>query len=604
MKLETIKMAWDMMSKHERKIGYLVLLVSIFGAIAQVAIIGSVMPFLNFMTRSENGVNSATINWLMEVFQIEDQYYFAIILGLFSIGVIWVCNFVLIIRSYMIARFTTMRVHSISVNLVRSYLKQDYEYFLNRNSNDFSKRILSETAEISNSFLRPLAEFISSILSSVAIVGLLIYVNPVGTFVATGTVIAVYLIMNNISKRVQKRFGEERVIANKRRFELIGEMFDGIKVVKTAGLEFDYVKRFEDVSSITHKAIWKSRVISETPQFMVQTFFLSGIILACLCLIEKDFFVSGNGGLESLIPMLGIFAFAGMRILPELHKVYAASSKIGFGAASIENVNEDFQRVEMKRNDEIYDIGNVDMIELRGVGYQYPGSTNGLTDISLDIRKGQRIGIVGGTGSGKTTLVDILLGLLKPQTGSLCVNGLDLKNETMLRGWKKKCAYVPQDVFLKDGTIAENITLGSDFVDHSRIKACAKIAQIHDFIVESTGDGYEALTGQHGIMLSGGQKQRIGIARALYQGAQFIVMDEATSALDPHTEKLVMQEINEKMPGVTMVFIAHRLGTVRSCDKLFVLEKGRLSGAGTWDELMESNVVFSDIVADYQDGRI
>jgi ABC-type multidrug transport system fused ATPase/permease subunit len=242
-------------------------------------------------------------------------------------------------------------------------------------------------------------------------------------------------------------------------------------------------------------------------------------------------------------------------------------------------------------------LGLTQTLTLNGVFYSYPNATQiGLRDISLSIRAGEKIGIVGTTGAGKTTLADVILGLLVPDQGSMRVDG-KLIDDTNTRAWMRSVGYVPQDIFLTDAPVAENIALGLSpgEIDTDRLHSAARIARIHQFITEDLPDGYQTTVGERGVRLSGGQRQRIGIARALYHDADLIVFDEATSALDNLTEQDVMDAI-DAMPGdKTVLMIAHRLSTVRRCDRIIVLDRGQLVGCDSWDALMQDNPAFQRI---------
>jgi ABC-type multidrug transport system fused ATPase/permease subunit len=236
-------------------------------------------------------------------------------------------------------------------------------------------------------------------------------------------------------------------------------------------------------------------------------------------------------------------------------------------------------------------------LRLERVAYRYPNAhRNSLSDISITIRAGERIGIVGGTGAGKTTLADIILGLLQPSEGRLLADGVEI-DEVNYRRWQQSVGYVPQDIFLVDASVAENIAFGipAKRIDQKRIEEVARIAQLDGFVHRELPQGYDTVVGDRGLRLSGGQRQRIGIARALYQGADLIVLDEATSALDNLTERDVMAAI-EAVPGnTTMLTIAHRLSTVKRCDRIIILKESQIIGIGSWEELIEQSPEFRDL---------
>lgn len=600
MNIETLKTAWGLLSSRERRIWFAVLAISLLAAVAQVAMVGSVMPFLEFISDPLAASENKFISRLKQATGF-DNYKLALLLGFGSIAVILTSNLVLAMRSYAMSRFAVMRIHTISSRLLRSYMGRPYEYFLNRNSGDISKRILSETGEISSAFLQPLSELIASAMSALMLLALLTYLQPVGTLVGFGLVLIIYLSIYRVAGRFLARLGQIRAEQNKHRFQAVGEIFGGIKDIKIHDKEEVYFDRFELASRQMLQTMWKSKATSDLPQFLIQAFFLSGVIGACLFMISPAQ-INGTGSIAGMIPTLGVFAFAGQRIVPEVQRIYAAISKISYGAAAIRSVSQDMDSNKRAPQGSHPRIEFSDSIVFRNVAYAYPGSDNGINDLTTTILKGSRVGLVGGTGAGKTTLVDLLLGLLEPSKGAVEVDGIALDERAKRAAWRKNIGYVPQQIFLLDATIAQNIAFGipEAEIDMEKVLASARAARIHDFIMTQTTDQYQTVIGERGVMLSGGQRQRIGIARALYQDASLIVMDEATSALDSKTEKEVMQAIDDLPREITLVLIAHRLGTLRNCDKLLVMERGRIIEEGSWAELAEADGSFSRQLETYQ----
>jgi ABC-type multidrug transport system fused ATPase/permease subunit len=286
--------------------------------------------------------------------------------------------------------------------------------------------------------------------------------------------------------------------------------------------------------------------------------------------------------------------------MPELQKLYQSLARIQAGGASVNAVYDDL--VNQLNDGRLplsipTGLGLSDRIVLDNVSYRYPDAKlAGLNGISLDINAGERIGIVGSTGAGKTTLADMILGLLPPSEGRIIVDGAPITDEN-LRAWQQSVGYVPQDIFLTDANIYQNIALGVPMleIDQPRVRRAAEIARIDDFIRNDLPDEYETAIGERGVRLSGGQRQRIGIARALYHEADLIVFDEATSALDNLTELEVMSAIDALPGDKTVLIIAHRLSTVKRCDRIIVMDKGRVVACDTWDTLMTSNSEFQKI---------
>jgi ABC-type multidrug transport system fused ATPase/permease subunit len=492
-----------------------------------------------------------------------------------------------------------MRMHSISHRLLATYLAQPYVFFLNRHSGEMGPRVLAESGQVVQQFLRPAAEFIAACMTTIAIVGLLLWVEPVVAAIAFAVLGGIYGAIYMGTRRLLRRLGKVRVEANRARFRLANESLTGIKDIKLLGREGAYLDRYAGPSIRMAKTMVSVTVLSSVPQFALQAVALGGIILLCLVLIDPAGVESG-ASLGGLLPVLGVFAFAGQRLMPELSKLYQSLAQIQAGSAAVEALREDLvlHRSVAKLPRAMGGVGGLKQsLRLEGVSYSYPNSEQaGMRDVSLTIRAGEKIGIVGSTGAGKTTLADIVLGLLEPGQGKLIVDGADITSEN-LRTWMQSVGYVPQDIFLTDAPVAENIALGVPpaQIDMDRIRKAARIARIDGFVERELPEGYQTHVGERGVRLSGGQRQRIGIARAMYHDADLIVFDEATSALDNLTEAEVMDAIDALPGDKTVIMIAHRLSTVKRCDRIVVLDKGRVVGCDSWNSLMAGNAAFQRI---------
>ena len=596
---KTWKKAWALLDAQEKRNAWVVLCINIVGALASAVMVGSVMPFLAVLADPSRIETTPALAWAYDALGFETTYGFLVGLGLVSFAVIALSSAIQIARTWAVARFSMMRIHSISHRLLATYLSQPYDFFLNRHSGEMGPRVLAESQQVVVQFLRPAAEFIAACMTTLAIVGLLLWVEPVVAAVAFAVLGGIYGSIYFGIRRILRRLGQMRVAANRSRFRVANESLTGIKDIKLLGRERAYLDRFEVPSINMARAEVKVAVVSQVPQFALQAVALGGVILLCLVLIEPVGVSSGTA-LGGLLPMLGVFAFAGQRLMPELLKLYQSLALIQTGSAAVEAVYEDLvlsrhsPQPLCKRAEGLVFAQS---LHLDCVSYRYPNSEQaGLCDVSVTIRAGEKIGIVGSTGAGKTTLADVILGLLEPTQGKLVVDGVDIDADE-LSAWMQCVGYVPQDIFLTDASVAENIALGlsPDDIDYERIFKAAKIARIDRFVVEELTDGYETQIGERGVRLSGGQRQRIGIARAMYRDADLIVFDEATSALDNLTEAEVMDAIDALPGDKTVLMIAHRLSTVKSCDRIIVLDQGRVVGCDHWNALMSDNAAFQRI---------
>ena len=601
MKFETWRMAWRMFTRKERKQTLLVLLVMAVAAIAQTAMIGAVLPFLNALSDPAKIHKDMVLSTLHKLIGIESDFSFVVALGIITVAVIVAASLVQFLRVLVVSRFISMRVHGLSTRLARSYFKRDYDYFLTRNSADISKRILAETAEVMNSFIVPATELVSGSLVSLSILALLLTVEPTVTLVGAGLFTGIYVIIYLLVGKKVTALGHERVKANRERFIAVNEAFNGIKDVKVTGKENVFFQRLLNASYSLMMTQAKNRVLSESPRTLIQMAFFSSVVLACLLLIKpSNFDTQGASPLAGIIPTLGLFALAGQKLIPEMQRAYAAITKIAYAGGAIRNVYEemDLSLLDGYVEKTVSKMGFQDSIEMEDVSYHYAGSeTGGLKHVSTQIRKGEKIGIVGGTGAGKTTFVDVLLGLLVPSSGSVKVDGVPIVEDEARAAWQAGIGYVPQSSFILDASLAENIAFGEslDEIDWEKLKDAARIAQIDTFIETQTQDGYMTPAGDRGVALSGGQRQRLALARALYRGADILVLDEATSALDPATENEIMSAIENLPKTITVIMIAHRLETVKPCDRLLVLKDGTLVEEGSFDELAGKGGVFSKL---------
>ncbi len=590
--------AWALLSAQEKRSALWALGVIILGAMFSMVMVGSIMPFLAVLSDPERIRTIPVLSWAYTRFGFASDYAFLVALGLGTILVLLISTAIQILRNYVVEHFVQMRGYSIGLRLMTAYLRQPYVFFLNRHSGDMNTRLLSEAGKVVAGFLKPSADLVTGVLTSLLIVGLLLWVNWQITLIAFAVLGGAYGSIFILLRPRLRKLGAIRLKSNRTRFRLSGEAFSGIKDLKITGREGDYLTRFDAAALQMARASILARVLSNVPQYLLQAVAFSGILLLCLLLLSPQGLASGQG-LADLIPLLGVFAFAGQRLMPEMAKVYGSLAALQTGMHAVQAVHEDMIMAPPAAQDNTTDVSSQTLPMQRGVAleqvsFRYPNAERpGLEEINLEIRPGEKIAIVGGTGAGKTTLADIILGLLEPMTGRILVDGKAITAETH-RAWQRMIGYVPQDIFLIDASVAQNIAFGipPGQIDHDAVQRAARIAQIDTLVREELPQGYETLIGERGVRLSGGQRQRLGIARALYHNPTLIVFDEATSALDNLTEAEVMEAI-EALPGdKTVVMIAHRLSTVRKCDRIVVMEKGRISGIGSWGELMAENVHF------------
>jgi ABC-type multidrug transport system fused ATPase/permease subunit len=432
------------------------------------------------------------------------------------------------------------------------------------------------------------------------IVGFLLSIDPVVALAAAATVGGLYFAIFAALRPRLLWLGEQIVAANRARFRIANEASGGLKELKLLGLEEGYVRRFTVPSRARARYQAQQRAMAELPRYALEAAAFTAMIGMVLVLMLRH-----GGDLTGAIPVLGTFAFAAMRLLPAVQQIYFGFASLRAGRASLDALHADYTSAMATLSRQALPVAATarlplqEALEIDGLHYRYPGAERpALRGVSLCIPARTTIGLVGGTGAGKTTLVDVMLGLLEPGSGTIRVDGQQLDQSTM-RAWQQNIGYVPQVIYLTDATVAENIAFGlpPEQIDMARVERAARIAALHDFVVTELPDSYATFVGERGVRLSGGQRQRIGIARALYHDPALLIFDEATSALDTLTEKAVMDAVQTIRHDKTVVLIAHRLTTVRHCDRIYLLERGRVADSGSYDELVASNETFRKMTA-------
>ena len=583
-----------LLSQKEKK--HLILLIMAMGVMALLDIIGvvSIMPFMAVLGNPDLIQTNAILNYFFTEFDFESNQSFLLFLACSVFFMLVISNSSKAIITYCQIRFTFMREYTIGKLLVNSYFKQPYSWFLNRNTADLSTAVLSEVNQVINQAIIPSVNLIAHSAISIAILILLIIVDPKIALVMGTVICSIYLIIYSLISKYLARIGEERIVANEHRFSSIAEAFGAIKEIKLGNLEKIYVDRFSEPASTYAKHQSSAQIISLIPRFILELTTFGGMLILILYLMIQ------KGEISKALPFITLYAVAGYRLLPALQQVYASISQLRYSLSAVEALCHEIRGVKNLESasnfSKRFDFQN--NITLKNINFKYPKSSSfTLNNFSIEIKKNTHIGLVGLTGSGKTTTVDLLLGLLSIDEGSFFVDGKRITSKN-IRGWQKNIGYVPQNIYLADDTIAANIAFGipKADIDYSVVDKVVRIAQLSNFIYDELSDGYFTKVGERGARLSGGQLQRIGIARALYSSPEILVLDEATSALDSFTEQCVIEALRETQKNITIITIAHRLGTVRDCDEIFLLKRGEIIDKGTYDTLISSNDFFKELV--------
>jgi len=597
--MTTLSKIIALLTPRERKHGLLVLALVMGMALLETVGVASVMPFLAVLGNPEILNTNPILNMLYthaQSFGINTPDDFLITLGLGAFVLIIVSAAYRTLTYYVMNRYIEMRRHSISTRLLETYLRQPYVFFLDRHSGDMSKTILSEVDQLIGNVFRPAAFMFAYSFVLIAITALLLVTNPWLALLAAGLLGGLYALAFFIIRNKITRLGGILVAANKERFMAASETFSGIKDIKLLGREQSYLSRFSVPSQQYAASHADHHTLNQVPHFIIEAFVFGTMLLLILVMMITAGGLSSDS-LGQILPVLGLYAFAAYRMKPAVHHIYEGFASLRYGQAVVDSLYADMhpdKTPEQLPKTMLAPIKVKHSIALQHISYTYPNADKPmLTDLNLEIPVGSAVGLVGSTGAGKTTLVDVILGLLRPTQGVITVDGVPILDD-QLRAWQQSLGYVPQEIFLTDTTVAENIALGipPEQIDHEQVAYCARMAQVHDFIMQDLPEQYDTLVGERGVRLSGGQRQRIGIARALYHNPEVLVFDEATSALDTVTERAVMEAIDALAHQKTIILIAHRLSTVKNCGQIVLLEQGMVKAKGTYNELTESNLQF------------
>ena len=593
--LKMVRKLFGFLGPRERRRFYGVVTLSVLNGLFEMIGVASILPFLAVLANPGRIETSATLNRIYTGLGFTTTQGFLVFLGLTVLGLVVLSLTLRLVSTYVTARFANMRAYSLSTELIENYLRQPYIWFLDKNSSHLSAKILLEVQRVVHQAIMPIMTIISQFAVVLSLFGLLFLLEPVIALLAVALFGGSYVLVYIAARRMLTRIGAIALAANSARFKAVHEVMGSIKDVKILGVERPFLARFREPTYRLATIESRSALISETPRDILQAIALGSMLLFILYLLTGP---RAGATLVDILPTLGVFAFAGLRLFPALQSLYREFGRLRVAEPVVDELHADIMQTRANAlpwpKDEGTSLPLRESLRLDGIGFAYPGADRpALRSVDLAIPVHTSVGIVGGTGAGKTTLVDVMLGLLWPDTGHLRVDGVAVDRNT-LRAWQRSIGYVPQQISLTDDTVAANIAFGipSEAFDMAAVERAARIAELHDFVTTELRDGYATMVGDRGVRLSGGQRQRIGIARALYHNPDVLILDEATSALDNLTEKAVMNAVANLGRAKTIVMIAHRLSTVQHCDEIIMMEQGEIVARGTYDELIAKSTKF------------
>lgn len=593
--LKQLKELYSLLTSEQRKkllrLQVLVVLMS-FAEIASVVSIGPFMALVGDMGQLQSE------SWIAELYTatgLEEPRVFMFWIGVGVLVVLTLASLISMYTVWRLSMYGTRVGAELASRLFRYYMHQPWLFHASGSSSRLTNLIAQETQRVTYTIINPFMMMNAKLVMAMLMAIVVFLYNPLVACVGFLIFVSAYLLLYRVVRRRLFRNGQLMSSQQEQRFKLMSEGFGGIKDALLLGRQAIYTERFTATSGTIAKAQGTNQALSLAPRYAMELVAFGCVILLVLYLVAHH-----EGNLGAILPIMSVYALAGFKMLPAFQRVYSSISVIRGNMAAFEAVRTDLKESgSISPSDPKSDLEKLSPkkeIQIKDVFFAYPGKQeSALNGVNITIPVNQVIGLVGASGSGKSTAIDLLLGLIEPQQGQVLVDGAPLTDDNR-RAWQNSLGFVPQAIFLADCSIRENIAFGlpPESIDDRQVKKAVSMAHLDELIAELP-EGLETNVGERGVQLSGGQRQRIGIARALYHDADILVLDEATSALDGITEKLIMDAIHDFSGMKTIIMIAHRLSTVKKCDSIIFMKKGRVVDQGAFELLEERNSDFSEM---------
>ena len=555
----------SLLTRHDKKFLILLVIFSILIALVETVGIAAIMPFISVASNFETIHSNQYYKEVYQLFGFSSDVKFVIAFGVLLIFFYIFRGVLNLFYFYLLSKFANGRKHLLAFRLFENYLGMSYHNFIGKNSSELVKSIINETQYLTN-MITALLLMISELFVVILIYGAMIYVNWKITLLMTFFLgVNALFLVKTVSKKIKMQ-GVKREEYQKEFFEVINSTFGNFKMIKLQSNDKLILDKFNMASFGSARSSIIHESLSHFPRIFLETLGFGLISIVVVYLVYKyQSDISGALGILSMF-VLGLY-----RLMPSANRLLSSYNQVMYFHKSLDIVHNDLMYDIESLGDE--KIGFDKNIVLQNIDFGYTSDKIVLKNINIEIKKGEKIAFIGPSGSGKSTLVDIIIGLYRPLDGKIAIDNQPL-SDANIKDWRKKVGYIPQSVYLFDGTVAENVSFGQEY-DEARIKDVLDKAKILEFL-QVHQDGIETIVGEGGVKLSGGQKQRIAIARALYQKPEILVLDEATSALDEAIEKEIMNEIYEISEDKTLIIIAHRLSTIDRCEKVYKIVDKRL----------------------------
>ena len=560
---------WRLIPKTEKRQLPLIGLSLLVGSLLEVVGVGLLVPLVNLLAGAVQSSDASLLRPVFDLFDASSQTQMLTV-GLLLVGlVVLTKNTYLLFASYFQNSYIIKIRSSLARRIFGQYLHRDYSFHIATNSSILSKNLIVEVDLVSFNVIAPLLTVVIEVSTALGIFSLLLYVQPLASLVLLSFFVLCSIVYIKMFSPYLQHFGDVRSELRGDVFKMVSEAFGGIKEVKVLGKEKYFEDKFAKNNFDYARVTTRIETVQRVPAYLVELVAVLGLLLVVSVLL-----LQGNEG-SGMISGLGLFVGSSFRFVPALNRILSSVQVLKLGRAPIDIVFKAIGDDSTARNAK-ETIRFEKKLEFRDVSFVYHSQSEPvLRNVSLSVSIGESVGVVGTSGAGKTTLVDLLLGLLTPTSGQVLVDGLEV--DLARYSWQSVVGYVPQEIYLLDDTIRNNIALGipAREISDSQISRCIEIARLSDFVA-SLPEGLNTVIGEDGVRLSGGQRQRIGIARAIYHRPSLLVLDEATSALDLETEREFVETLEALHKSLTMIVVSHRMTTLKYCDRLIRLSGGQL----------------------------
>jgi HlyD family secretion protein len=581
--MKTLLEIWRLLNPSQRRRLVILQFVSLGMACSTLSGITAVLPFLAALGGNLSGSRTAIMPWLHQYLDFGGERAFAVVLGFAFVGLVMVANLVNLAGSLLMTRFAFSVGNEFQVAVFNEYLHRDCHFHARNNSAALASKVIHEAGRVTTGILHSMLTLATGLATSVLIVGSLLILNPRVAFLAVAALGASYLIIYAVARNRLLRNGRVESAQAAERTKVVNEALGGIREILLVNGQQLFVERFSRSCKAMARTLISTLAIAQSPKYILECVAVATLAGIAILLAER---AAGSGAWMAQLTFVGLAAY---RLLPALQSVFSASVKITADSPAFHSIAEELRRARARGP-----TSNADQVDrswggrprheilLTSLCFRYaPEQPCAVRDLSLRIPAGTTVGLVGANGAGKTTLVDLIAGLLTPESGEIAVDGIVL-DERNRGAWRSSVAYVPQNVFVLDATLAENIALGVPpaAIDWDAMRKATRVAQLDDCIA-NLPNGHAEVLGERGARLSGGQRQRIGLARALYRDAAVLILDEGTSALDAQAEREVIEALAQFRGRRTVFIITHRENMLSQCDRIVELEQGRLARGGT-----------------------